>query len=169
MKRYLIIIGILFFSINTFSQEETLPETTTYYFIRHAEKDRSNPLEKNAHLTAIGHKRAQEWSIILQHIPFDAVYSTDYNRTKDTGQPIAANNRLELTIYNVSNSYNEDFKEATKGQNVLIIGHSNTIPDFVNAVIGHEKYSDIEDTNNCNIYIVTVINGITSDQLLTIN
>ncbi|MBO3098560.1 SixA phosphatase family protein [Gelidibacter pelagius] len=169
MIRYLIIICITFFSISSLAQEETHSETTTYYFIRHAEKDRSDSSEKDAHLTKEGHQRAQNWSIILQHIPFDAVYSTNFNRTKETAQPTAENNRLEIIEYNVSSSYDEAFKEATKGKTVLVVGHSNTIPEFVNAVIGQEKYNDIEDSNNGNIYIVTIGNGTTSDVLLTIN
>lgn len=169
MIRYLVIICITFFSINALAQEKPHTETTTYYFIRHAEKDRSNPSEKDAYLTQEGHQRAQDWSIILQHTPFDAVYSTDFNRTKETAQPTADNNRLEIINYSVNTGYDEAFKEATKGKTVLIVGHSNTIPDFVNAVIGHEKYNDIEDSNNGNLYIVTIINGIASDQLLTIN
>lgn len=169
MIRYLIIICITLFSISTFAQEDKFPDTTTYYFIRHAEKDRSNPSEKDASLTIEGQKRAQNWSIILQHVPFDAVYSTNFNRTKETGLPTASNNRLEIITYNVSAAYDDAFKKATSGKTVLVVGHSNTIPDFVNAVIGQEKYNDIEDSNNGNLYIVTISNGVTTDLVLTIN
>lgn len=157
------------FSISSIAQNDKLSETTTYYFIRHAEKDRSNPSEKDPHLKAEGLQRAQNWSDILQHVPFDAVYSTDYNRTKETAQPTAEKNRLEIITYSVSTSYDEAFKTATKGKIVLVVGHSNTIPDFVNAAIGHEKYNDIEDTNNGNLYVVTISNDIISDLVLTIN
>lgn len=169
MLHYLIIVCITFSSIATFAQEEMLSEITTYYFLRHAEKDRSNASEKDASLTNDGHKRAQDWSIILQHIPFDVVYSTDFKRTKETGQPTAANNRLEIDTYHVGSSYDEAFKKATKGKTVLVVGHSNTIPDFVNAVIGQEKYNEIEDDNNGNLYIVTIIDGVIADLVLTIN
>lgn len=169
MVRFLLIMCITLWSINTFAQEDTIAQTTTYYFIRHAEKDRSNPSEKDASLTTEGHQRAQDWSMIFQHVPFDAVYSTEFNRTKETGQPTASNNRLEIITYSVNDGYNEAFKEATIGKTVLVVGHSNTIPDFVNAVIGHEKYNEIEDTNNGNLYIVTISNGIISDLVLTIN
>lgn len=169
MLRYLILICIISFSISTFAQEKELSEITNFYFIRHAEKDRSNPSEKDATLTDLGHQRAQHWSIILQHVPFDAVYATDFKRTKATGQPTADNNRLEIITYAVSDSYDDAFKKATQGKTVLVVGHSNTIPDFVNAVIGEEKYNEIEDDNNGNLYIVTKINGAISDLVLTIN
>lgn len=57
---------------------ENLIKTTTFYFIRHAEKDRSDPTNKNPHLTKTGQLRANNWSAILHHIPFHVIYSTDY-------------------------------------------------------------------------------------------
>ena len=148
MRHYLLIICFALFSVDLVAQKELESQTTTYYFIRHAEKDRSNPSEKDAHLTEEGHKRAENWRAILQHVPFDAVYATDYHRTKQTGQPTATKNGLDILTYNVNTSYDETFKTATKGKTVLVIGHSNTIPDFVNAVIGSEKYDEIDDANN---------------------
>ena len=169
MKKYLIIICFALFSVNSFAQNEQTLEITTYYFIRHAEKDRSNPSEKDVHLTDEGHKRAQNWNDILQNISFDAVYTTDFNRTKETGQPTATKNGLEINTYTVNTSYDSAFKTATKGKTVLVVGHSNTIPDFVNAVIGTKKYDEIDDANNGNLYIVTIIGNIITDMVLTIN
>lgn len=169
MTRYLIIICFVLFSINSLAQKEQSPEITTYYFIRHAEKDRSNPSEPDVHLTDEGFKRAQKWNDILQHVHFDAIYATDFNRTLETGQPTAAKNGLEIITYNVSTSYDEAFKTATQGKTVLVIGHSNTIPDFVNAVIGHKKYDEIDDAINGNLYILTIIDDVIKDILITIN
>lgn len=169
MLRHLIILCITCFSINVMSQIQNTDNITTYYFIRHAEKDRSNPSEKNPHLTAVGHQRAADWNDILQHITFDAVYATDYHRTKETAQPVAEKNNLQLTIYNTKAYYNEAFKLATQGKTVLVVGHSNTTPEFVNAVIGRNKYGPIDDANNGNLYIVTISDAFTNATLLTIN
>lgn len=167
--RFVIIISFIFFSMNGFAQKEQSTDITTYYFIRHAEKDLSDPLEKNPHLTDIGHKRAEHWSTILQNIKFDAVYATHYVRTQETAKPTADKNQLEITIYPVRSKYDDAFKTATSGKTVLIVGHNNTIPEFVNAVIGQQKYGEIEDSNNGNLYIVTIANGIITDMLLKIN
>lgn len=169
MIRNLILICFTLFTINSFSQKEPHSEITTYYFIRHAEKDRSDTSEKDPHLTGEGHKRAQDWNIILQHIQFDAVYATNYNRTKETGLPIAATNNLDIISYNADSYFDTTFQSATKGKTVLIVGHSNTIPEFVNAVIGKEKYEHIDDANNGNLYIITLTAGRATDILLTIN
>lgn len=58
--------------------------TTTYYLIRHAEKDQSDKSNRNPHLTDEGLKRAENWSKILANVKFDKIYSTNYYRTLET-------------------------------------------------------------------------------------
>lgn len=140
-----------------------------YYFIRHAEKDRNNPSDKNPHLTDEGLNRAEKWSEILGNITFDYVYSTDYNRTKETAKPTAAKNKVEITIYDPRNIDINSFLEATKGKTTLIVGHSNTTPQFVNSILKNEKYDAIDDSNNGNLYIISISDGKIIDQVLTIN
>lgn len=172
MKHLFLFSMIIMMSCISFSQEENnqpTDEVTTFYFIRHAEKDRSNPSERNPHLMQKGLERAEKWSSILGNVRFDAVYSTNYHRTIETAQPTANKNNLEITKYDPNAVDSESFIKNNQGKNVLIVGHSNTIPAFVNAVIGQEKYKDIDDSQNGNLYIVTIINGQIADQLLTIN
>ncbi|MEZ4802846.1 MAG: phosphoglycerate mutase family protein [Gelidibacter sp.] len=169
---YLIcILGTM--SFNSFSQEKKSSmssKVTTYYFIRHAEKDRSNPQERNPHLNENGLKRAENWKVILDNIKFDAIYATDYYRTIETAKPTAESNNLKVIIYDPNDINNpEAFLKATEGKTVLVVGHSNTTPAFVNAVLGHKKYENMEDDNNGNLYIVTIIDGTASDQVLHIN
>lgn len=165
------VLIMLFASCKEHKKMEVSSEniTTTYYFIRHAEKDRTDPSDKNPHLTDVGNARAKTWSNILGEVKFDAVYSTDYNRTRETAQPTASKNNLEIKIYDPNTIDAKSFMQETKGQNVLIVGHSNTTPAFVNKIIGHKKYEDIDDSNNGNLYIVTVTGDTISDQVLTIN
>jgi len=65
--------------------------------------------------------------------------------------------------------YSEAFQNNTKGKTVLVVGHSNTTNVFANKVLGEEKYDEINDSNNSNLYIVTVIDGKPSAILLKIN
>jgi len=166
-----LILLVMFFSCKEEQKVEDSTEklTTTYYFIRHAEKDRSDPSDKNPHLTEIGNSRATHWSEILGNVKFDAIYSTDFNRTKETAQPTATKNNLELILYDPNQIDAKSFIAETGGKTILIVGHSNTTPAFVNKILGHKKYDDIDDSNNGNLYIVTVIGAVISDQLLTIN
>lgn len=153
MKKLLIVT----FCLLAFSGiAQTSDETSTYYFIRHAEKNRSNPDNKNPNLTKKGYLRAAKWSYVLENVKFDAVYSTDYNRTIQTATPTAEKQKIDITLYNPSKLDIKTFLEKTKGQNVLVVGHSNTTPMFVNAILEKETYPEIKDNNNANLYIVTV-------------
>lgn len=86
MVKYFLILSVFLFSINIEAQEN---ETTTYYFIRHAEKDKSDSSNKNPDLTEKGIQRAEKWSNVFENIKLDFIFSTKYNRTIQTAQPTA--------------------------------------------------------------------------------
>jgi len=169
-KLFSVIFLLLLFSCGKNQESSTSNKTkvSTFYFIRHAEKDRSDATNKNPHLLEIGKQRAEKWSDVLKNIHFDAIYSTDYNRTKETAQPTASKNHLELTIYNPNSIDIPLFLKENEGKNVLVVGHSNTTPEFVNLILGNKKYDDIDDSNNANLYMLTVSGDIVSDVLLSI-
>lgn len=144
-------------------------QITTYYLVRHAEKDRSNSEDKNPNLTTEGLQRAERWNTVLSNITFDAVYTTNYNRTQQTAAPIAKKNNLRPIIYEAREMKNDSFINDTNGKTVFIVGHSNTIPQIVNTLIGTKKYSDINDNENGSLFIITVIGNQVTDQLLIIN
>ena len=61
MKKYITLLSLLFislFNVTPINAQEKNERTTSVYFIRHAEKDRSNPDERNPHLTDQGIQRA---------------------------------------------------------------------------------------------------------------
>ena len=152
-----------------FLKEYKEDKTTTYYLIRHAEKDRSDKTNRNPHLTEKGLKRADNWSNVLKDVKFDAIYSTDYNRTKETALPTAKANNLEIKLYDPRKMASKEFLANTKGKNVLVVGHSNTTPMFVNALLSEKKYDMIADNNNGNLYIVTITNNSKSSSVLVVN
>jgi len=163
---------ILFFGISSeaLNTEIHEQEITTYYLIRHAEKDRSNNAEKDPELTAQGLERAQSWANILKQVPLDMVISTNYKRTQQTGDPVASSKQLQIEEYDAGKGFSEDFQKKTMGKKVLVIGHSNTTPQLVNEMIGKDKYANIEDTENGALFIVQLLpNGLCVDQVLYIN
>lgn len=97
----------------------------------------------------------------------DAVYATNYLRTQQTAQPVASMSNLEITTYEPVPEITF-FKDQTKGQKVFVVGHSNTIPKLVNALIGKNQFSDINDTVNGNLYIVTLVDDIPTVSLLSL-
>ncbi len=178
MKKIVLLLLLFVIGFPGFSQENEEESSaqdygivTTYYLIRHAEKDRSDPNNKDPHLTQAGVLRAAKWSYVLENIKLDAVYSTQYNRTMETAMPTAEKNGIsELTFYDPRDMDMKGFIAATHGKTLLIVGHSNTTPDFANKIIGKQKYAQIDDSNNSNLYIINISsNGEVNDMLLVID
>jgi len=143
---------------------------TTYYFIRHAEKDTSNPVDKDPELAEVGIKRAEKWAQVFKDVPFDLIYSSDYKRTRSTAQKVADSQDKDVKIYDARKLNDDSFKENTKGKTVLIVGHSNSNPAFVNYILEEKKYSDIPETESGSLFIVTVFpDGTKQSQVLYIN
>ena len=163
MKQFLFILLILF-SVDLEGQD-----CTEIYLIRHAEKDRSDLKNKNPHLNKLGKDRALKWVEVFKNVEFDKIFSTSYNRTIETVTPISVDKKIEISIYSPSRINYESFKSKTSGEKVLVVGHSNTIPYFVNGLIDNEVYLQIDDLNNANLYIVTICNDNITHSLLYIN
>lgn len=153
MNKIVLLFITLFCTLNLQAQET---ETTTYYLIRHAEKVRSNAKNKNSNLAERGVDRAIKWSKTFKHVDFDFIFSTNYKRTIQTALPTAKSKGLEIKFYNPKDLFNDDFKAVTTGKTVLIVGHSNTTPMFANKILGEEKYPEMDDRNNANLYIITI-------------
>jgi phosphohistidine phosphatase SixA len=118
---------------------KTDTDTTLYYLIRHAEKDTLDPKEENPQLTDKGKKRAEKWAEIFKNIKFDAVYSTDFTRTRLTAEPSAKANNLDIILYKPNSINIDTFKSETKGKTILIVGHSNSTPKFANDLLDKKK------------------------------
>lgn len=97
------------------------------YLVRHLEKQK--PTEQSGpdvHLTKIGNANAHLLASWMQGKDLANLFTTDYNRTKQSIQPTAIANTLDPIFYDPSNlgSFAADLK-LLEG-NSLILGHSNT-------------------------------------------
>lgn len=134
-----------------------IQEVSTFYFIRHAEKDRSNPDNPDPELIQRGLGRAMHWAEILNHVPLDAIYSTDYARTTMTAAPTSVKKDITVQYYDPSTLDIEKLKADHLGQHVLVVGHSNTTPDLVNKMLGEPRYEAMDDADNGSLFIVTLV------------
>ena len=142
---------------------------SVYYFIRHAEKDRSDPTNKNPSLTIQGLERANKWAVFFKDKNIAAVYSTNYIRTQQTALPIAKEQNIEIINYTTKELISEKFIANNKGKNIVIVGHSNTTPELVNILLGEKKYEDIADSENNNVFIVTLNKNKTTAKTQKVN
>lgn len=155
-------------SKNNTSENNSESELTTYYFIRHAEKDRSDPTNKNPNLTEAGIARAKNWAAFFDSIPLDQIYSTDYHRTQQTASYTASNQNVMVETYDPNQLYSEDFQTLTYGQSVLVVGHSNTTPMFVNAILKREAYPGMDDNDNATLYRVMIKNKVAKVKVMKV-
>ena len=149
-------------SCNTFDNDNC----TSIYLIRHAEKIRTDENEKDPLLNKSGLLRAIKWSEIFEKIEIDKILSTDTKRTISTVIPTSDKKQLKVETYRPEEISYETFLKENKGNKVLIVGHSNTIPETTNILIKKKIYNQIEDNNNSNLYFVNICDGIISHELL---
>ena len=121
--------------------------TTRYYLVRHAEKT-SAP--KDPGLSPAGMQRALALrdSLLAAHI--DHLYATPYRRTQLTARPLA--DALGKKVIRYDPRDGRGFVEKMKkenNKNILIIGHSNTVPEMVlyftgdTVHIAHHEYAHL--------------------------
>jgi len=128
-------------------EEQAELDGTTIYLVRHAEKvlDVSNPP-----LTEDGQARAA----LLAEI--SRVHSTDYVRTRQTAAPIAEALDIDVEIYDPSDLTGFAAQLIEQGGESLVVGHSNTTPQLVEA-LGGEPGTEIDEAAEYDrLYIVEI-------------
>lgn len=129
-------------------------QAAAFYLIRHAEKDRTNPENRDPGLTEQGRLRAELWATYFKDIPLDAIYSTNYVRTRMTAMPVAQQKGLPVIQYDPGQFYSSELVKDALGKHILIVGHSNTTPELVNELVMENKYPHMDDKDNHTLYIV---------------
>jgi len=134
-----------------FIQDEE--KVTNFILVKHAEKSSKG---SDPDLTQEGMDRAEKLASILSELALDKVYSTNYKRTRQTAKPTADHQQIAITNYGGFDHHQviDDILENEKEGKVLIIGHSNTVPNFLNALTGTSNYSDLAESAYDNLYIV---------------
>ena len=108
--------------------------SSTVYLVRHAEKDLA--AGKDPPLTAAGRARAERLSTLLAKVPLEAIYSTATQRTRQTAMPTAEAHGLTIIEYDASDAatFATSLRQQHPHGNVLVIGHSNTLPALARAL-----------------------------------
>ncbi|NVO31790.1 phosphoglycerate mutase family protein [Hymenobacter lapidiphilus] len=109
---------------------------TRVYIVRHAEKDLTPGLT-DPPLTAEGQTRAQALAAAIpRQTRLSAVFSTNTARTRTTAQPLAAARALPVLLYEARDlpALAARLRRDYPNQNVLVVGHSNTILETVDAL-----------------------------------
>ena len=126
----------------------------TVVVVRHAEK--AVAPKRNPKLTPEGKARAEDLARIFRASDVDFVYSSQYERTRATVAPLAKRFGISTQIVR-SEKIDELVTRvmANRGSFNVVCGHSNTVPQIIEA-LGGEKIAAIADDEYDNIWIVTV-------------
>jgi broad specificity phosphatase PhoE len=134
--------------------------TTTVVLVRHAEKELVTI--DDPPLSAAGERRAERLAQMFGDVRdvgrLDALYVTATRRAQQTAMPLAARLGVKPTVVPAGGDPDALAAEAVRehrGGRVLIVGHSNTIPQLVQKLSGQTIPAIGEDEYD-NIYVVTV-------------
>ena len=144
-----VVNNTIFFEDGTSYKIDEKKYLKTFILTRHAEKDTMDK-SSDPPLTEEGIKRGARLADIFDNFRIDAVYSTMTTRTLYTVDSLCDtkslptypydNKELKLLVEKIRNSLNE--------HNVLIVGHSNTIPVLTNYLYGEQVYNKIFDEDD---------------------
>jgi phosphohistidine phosphatase SixA len=109
------------------------------FLVRHAERaDAGMAAAKMAgadpELSDAGKARAQALAALLRDARISTIFTTQYKRTKDTAQPLAAASGAKVTVIDATDGSGLIARVKGASGNVLVVGHSNTLPDLINAL-----------------------------------
>jgi probable phosphoglycerate mutase len=152
--------ALSFLALGACASAPAVPDTTIY-LVRHAEKQ-TGP---DPDLTVVGRARADILSRELQDAGLTAIWSTDTTRTIETAKPTSRRTGLPIQIYDAGRqaAFANQLK-VTPGA-ILVVGHSNTIPDLVDLLGGKAGAPIVEATEYDRLYVVTVTKGRAKSEL----
>ena len=133
--------------------EATGTDATVVILVRHAE--RAEDGTSDPPISETGEARARLLAEMLRDVELTHVHTTDYLRTRATGEPTAQEHGLEMTLYDPGDLRAFAHRlRMTPGRH-LVLGHSNTTPELVEA-LGGDAHGDIEEMEYDRLYLVTL-------------
>ena len=138
---------------------------TAIFLVRHAEKA-TEANEPSVPLSAAGRERAEKLAAILRDSGIEAVYATDTVRARDTAGPLAKARKVEIRTYAPRDAAGKPApqlvvermkKEAPSGR-VLVVGHSNTLPEIL-AALGYAEKVEIPTSQFDDLFVIVPREG----------
>lgn len=127
--------------------------TTRYYVVRHAEKANAGSMTSDVPLSAAGEQRAQALREQLKNEGIRHIFSTLYQRTRNTAAPLAEHIGVGTQTYDPRDTSFISRLKSIK-ENTLVVGHSNTVDDIVNSLTGQSLLKDLRDEEYGDLFIV---------------
>jgi phosphohistidine phosphatase SixA len=115
-------------------------QPTVVILVRHGEKDLSNPADRDPALSPAGSARAAALWQAVKGAGVNAVITTQLRRTGLTGQVTVDSLHLTPEVVQAGARTAAEVAEQVRGRHaghtVLVVGHSNTVPETIAALGG---------------------------------
>lgn len=133
----------------------------TIVLVRHAEKDASVANNPDPELSAEGRERAIKLMNFVKRYKPHEIFSTNYKRTRQTAEPIAAERKKEIQTYDPAKQADLVAKiMASTTNHNLIVGHSNTIPVLANLIAKKEVFRNLLETEYGVVWVIRLKKGV---------
>jgi broad specificity phosphatase PhoE len=155
MTRKILIILSAYLFVLSFAFAESENPFTTIILVRHAEK--STTPKDDPVLSDAGKARAAHLAEMLRATGVTAIYTTNLQRTGLTAEPLAKQLSISPTVFDAKDSsvFSKAIRDKNAGQTVLVVGHSNTVPEIIHG-LGGPAMDEIDETEYDNLFIVTM-------------
>lgn len=136
----------------------TAQSKKTIILVRHAEKaDATSP---DPELSAEGKQRAERLFRLIGKYKPGAIYSTDFKRTRDTVEPIAAKRKKTVQTYDAKKPQELiDQIMQSKTKRFIVAGHSNSIPGLANFLVKKDLFKNLDESEYGTIWIIRFKDG----------
>lgn len=125
----------LFCSLGAFLALTAGAASPTIYLVRHAERSAiSGRAPADTGLSCEGKARAEALARILKDAGITAIYTSEYRRTQETARPLAHSLGIRPEVIPADDLRSLVAKLRASAGNVLVVGHSNTLPPLLRAL-----------------------------------
>ena len=98
--------------------------------------------------------------------PIEVIYSTNYQRTRQTARPMAEARELPIIYYDPTDLDAFAAKLKTENRSALIVGHSNTTPQLAQALGGDAGAPITEATEYDRLYRIELTEAGVNTRIL---
>ena len=126
------------------------------FLVRHAERAAiSGHVPSDTGLSAAGHERAEALARALKNAQITAIYTTEYERTRETAAPVALSLGIRPEVIPGDDLRALVAKLKASPGNVLVVGHSNTLPQIISA-LGVSSRVTVAESDYDNLFLVVL-------------
>lgn len=144
----------------TFAPAAEAAAQQTVFVVRHAERADAGAggkmmMDTDPDLSDAGRARAETLAFMLESAGITTIIATPYKRTQQTAAPLAKALGIEVTTVGPRDIARLPALVRASTGNVLIVGHSNTVPDMLKE-LGVTTPVTLEDSEYDNLFVVTM-------------